>query len=69
MRGKVAMKQTGLAMGTSVHPDSCLECQLAALLLPGLAETGHFLRQPGSGEEAAITGPGVHFSSHCVIKI
>lgn len=47
MRGKAAMKQTGLARGIRVHPASCLAVPLATLLLPGLAETGHFLRQPG----------------------
>lgn len=35
--------------------------------LPGLAETGNFLRQSAS-EEAVISGPDVHFSSHCVIR-
>lgn len=60
-QGKVATQQTGLLVGSE-----CI-CQPAPLLLPGLAETGNFLRLPAL-EEAVILGPDVHFSSHCVIK-
>lgn len=60
-RGKVATLQTGLLVGSE-----CI-CQPTPLLLPGLAETGNFLRLPAL-EEAVILGPDVHFSSHCVIK-
>lgn len=61
----MAPKQTGLVVGSECTQTLVWVCQPATLLL-GLAKTGNFLRQPAQ-EEAVVSGPDVHFSSHRVI--